>query len=357
MNAENSNLGNETITKLSETLDRYTASTLSSVVIPEFAGLPTEDVFAFLKRFKIATLTFSEELKCLALNKAFVGSAHTWSKANIKNLILSSDWGQIKKKIIKRFAPPDREPRYQEKLNKMRYESVRGTLISYIEEYVDTYKKAYGKVYDQDVIKSLSLNLPPNIIKHLNTLSDDWQQLSTLNPLYALIRRIEYKILPYEPKEIEEKIAKLLKELKQSFEVQKEKTENNIVEKLEKTEAVAALGRLNNYNQQSKEADNFGNNNYSPYQRDSNHRYRPNRQYGGSRGWQQRNHQYWQNDTRNQRVYMPDRNRGQYQRLLPHTGQTDIKSAYIAKYGKPPSPCLICDGEHFRRHCPYNDLN
>lgn len=362
MNEETSYSANETIARLNETLNRYTASTLTNVTIPEFGGLPNEDVSVFLKRFKVATLTFSEELRCLALNKALVGSAHTWAKANIKNLLLTGAWKEIKKKIIERFSPPDRELRYQEKLNKLKYESVRGTLISYAEEYVDTYKKAYGKVNDQDVIRSLSLNLPTNIIRHLNTLSDDWQQFSTLPALYTLLRRIEYKIIPYEPKEIEEKIgteaiAKLLKELKQSIETHRDKSETKEAGAIGTTEAIAAFGKPSNNLQFRNEDNGISYNKYGPYRRDFSDRYRYNRRYGGSNSWQPHDKQQWRNNSRNQQNYAFTEHGSQPNRLLPNPEQMDLKSAYMAKHGVPPAPCPICKDNHFRRHCPYQNLN
>lgn len=369
-------MSEETLTRLSDTLNQYTASALSNVSIPEFRGLPNEDVFAFLKRFKMATLSFSEELRCLALNKALLGAAHTWAKSNIKNLIATGAWKEAKKKIIDRFAPPDRELRYQERLTKLRYDPAKGTLTSYTEEYADVYKKAHGSVTDQDIIKSLSLNLPPNIIRHLNVLSDDWNSFSDLTDLYSLLRRLECKILPYEPKDTaEEKVdvgvlTRLIKEMKDSFEAQRIKAEAKNDEQKPKTEVVAALAKPNNYQYPPKEPNELGNNSgYQPYPRDNRGAYRINRRYENNRGWQPRFRQSWRNDNQaNQNFgYQQPQNRGFGQsqpqnrehqgKLLDPKGKPDLEAAYWAKHGRPPRPCPICASEHFVRHCPYQDLN
>lgn len=191
----------DAVANLNQTITQYQALKAMTIPVPEFKGLPHEDVFEFLKRFKIATLSLNQKFKCLALNKALVGPAHLWAKSGIKNFISNEDWKSAKKAIIDRFGPPNQELRYQERLTKMRYDPKVTTLMSYIEDYANCCKKAFDQVRDQDVIRSLSLNLPKDIIRHLNMLSDHWESLESINAFYALVRRLETKILPYEAKD------------------------------------------------------------------------------------------------------------------------------------------------------------
>lgn len=347
-----------TLNKLSETLNQYTASTLSSISIPEFKGLPNEDVFDFLQRFKLATLTFSDELRCLALNRALNGSARIWAKANIKESINSGDWKATKKAIVERFAAPNQELRHQEKLIKMRFDPSAGTLISYIEEYADCFRKARLLSSDKDIISSLNFNLPAHIIRHLNVLSDDWTNFDTLSDLYKLIKRLEGKILPYEqkPDAEEEKVnmatlSKLLKEMQESFQEQCAKKIDQETKAI-KEEAVAAIGRYNNYDrrqQDSRSQEPSQQHDQGFYQSRGNYRGRnfdPNyRNRNGPRNYA--NAPYPMITQTGNSTIAPSYSKS----------KENLKAAYLAKHGKPPAPCTYCGEEHFHRHCPYRDLN
>lgn len=191
---------NETLQKLSGSINQQAAASINSISVPEFKGLPEEDVYEFIKRFKMATLTLSDEYRCLALNKALRGAALIWAKANIKHLIVAADWSTIKKALYERFGAPDRVLRHREKLVNLKFIEGQSTLIAYIESYIDLYRKAYDEYKDADVILSLRLNLPPKIVGGLNSLNDRWTELRSLSQFLDLIKRYETKILPYEPK-------------------------------------------------------------------------------------------------------------------------------------------------------------
>lgn len=214
----------DALDRLNQTLSQYQISRIASISVPEFRGQPNEDVRDFLKRFKMATLSFDDRTRCVALNKALLGSAHTWAKENLKDAISKNDWKAAKKEIINRFALPDQELRHQQKLSRLKFDAKESTLMSYVEEYADTYRKAYREAKDADVIRSLRLNLPDEILLNLNILSDDWSTLESLGTLYPLIRRVESKIMPYESKEKAgteradiASIANMLKELQSAI--------------------------------------------------------------------------------------------------------------------------------------------
>lgn len=342
-------MNDETINRLSETLNQYAASSLSSVSIPEFKGLPGEDVYDFLRRFKLATLTFNPDLKCMALNKALVGSAHTWARASIKRLIHECNWKECKRAIIERFAPPDQELRHQERLHKLAFNPETGTLLSYIEEYADCYRKARGPANDHDIIRSLTLNLPADVMRHLNLLSDDWNNFTRLTDLFSLIKRYETKILPYERKaqQIEKvemsEIASLLREMRETIKAQREEPKQ-----APKEDVAAAAVRVNNQNVQP--------NRYNNYNRDNTRRpYHPYNNYElANRSREPLRSQY------NQRYNTPINNQADNRgNASSDNAQSNdnLKADYEARFGKPPGPCQFCGGYHFNRHCPYKALN
>lgn len=189
--------GSDALDRLSQTLSQYQTSRIATIPMPEFKGLPNEDVHEFLKRFKIAALPLDDKTRWVALKKALGGPAHRWAKHNLESLIDRNDWKTAKKMIIDRFALPNQGLRHQERLSKLKFDAKESTLMSYIEVYADTYRKAYAQAKDIDVVRSLRLNLPNEIIRDLNLLSDGWSASESLSTLYQLVRRLESKILPY----------------------------------------------------------------------------------------------------------------------------------------------------------------
>jgi len=349
-------MSDETLRSLNDTLNRYTASALSTVPIPEFRGLPGEDVHDFLQRFKLATLTFSDELRCLALNKALVKAARTWAKSNIKGAIQTGDWKAAKKAIVNRFAAPDQDLRFHEKLAKMHYNPAEGTLLSHVEEYTSLYRKVNEQASDAEVIKNLSLNLPSNIIRHLNILSESWSALEDLSSLYALVRRLETKILPFELEQSgEEKttvaeIAKLLKEMRDTIRPKSQDLEmSRPVESAKET--IAAVAHSNGF-QPSRPSNNQKQDiqrGYQPYNYE-----RRGRQYFDSRD---KNHYKFQ---RQERLLKPFGGSHQKDNSIPTSNtqpaREELQAAYLEQHGKPPGPCQICGDDHFNRHCPFKDL-
>lgn len=356
------NIADETLNRLSETLDRYAASAISTIPIPEFKGLPGEDVFEFIQRFKLATLTFSEELRCLALNKALIGSAQIWAKESLKSLIKAGHWKPVKKALIDRFAAPDQELRHQQKLMKMKFDDTKGSLTSYIEEYAACYRKAFTNAMDPDIIKSLSLNLPPNIVRHLNILSENWVEFGTMSLLYSLVKRLESKILPYET--IQEnkdrvciaELSKTLIEMQATLKASLDKKEEPKSDKSPE-EAIALVGRVNNYeHRQGPERYQMPLKRPAPYERPDyqlrSRRYVLDRRPQAFHGNNQQGNQLDQPPPYRMLPIQPNGDPNSQS-----VNQDALKAAYERRYGKPPGPCYICGGEHFNRHCLYRDLN
>lgn len=332
-------MGESALMKLTDAFDQYTAATVCSTSFPQFSGAPGEDVHEFLRKFKLATLTFkNDQLKCLALQKALVGSARIWAKSNIKQQVQAGLWAAAKRALVDRFSEPDREVRYRERLNKMHFNGTTETLTSYVENYSDCFRKAHPGALDADLMKCLSINLPPNIIRHLNTLSDEWNSNGDWPTFYLLIKRIENKILPFEPKldTSEDKngieaLTKLVSELKESLRARPDPPEAPTASET-CNEAVAAF--------------NFGPRNQNTFRGQNDQRFK--KTYGP--------HRHQNNSRGRQAPYEPRRQESQTDSGKPHMSEKELQAAYFKKFGDPPSPCHYCGGNHYNRHCMFREL-
>lgn len=318
---------------LSETISQQCSVSLNNISVPEFSGLPNEDVHSFLKKFKTSTIGLSVELKCQSLRKALKGTAEIWAKCHIKEDILSANWKTIKNKLISRFSDPDRAQNCRRRLNKMTFKDSESTLLGYTEAFIDCYNRAYPGHKPEDAIHAIELNLPTKIIGHLNQLDHDWNEYTDLSQLYSLIRKLETKILPYETKvetpapSIVDAVQKMLKEFRDEVVKQKEESQPEVAQ-------IALLDQRN------------WRNNSSAHQcrlRDDSKRH--NNEY----------HQSGDLSVKKPRlsgdeIDKPGRNK-------------DDKISYLieryrTKFGNVPGGCFICGQPHWKRHCPLRaDLN
>lgn len=304
-----------------------------STPIPEFRGLPQEDVDEFLKKFKTAPVTFrNDELKCLALQKCLTGAAHTWAKNSLKEVLREGDWRSAKKRLLERFSEPNKELRHLERLTKMRFDENLMTLTSYTESYEEAYKKAHKGAESGHIIRGLSRNLLSNIIKHLNILSDNWDQSLDRYESYELIKRIDSRIIPYERREDPikqndalESLSRAIKELKESMTKKEVDCSNS---KKTTNEVSCALIRSNNR-----------------YKSDERYRYRS---YG------QRPYEHSSGQTKRE---LPSRSQYHEGQEKPPKIGLKLMESCEKIYGRPPYLCKLCDGRHFHRHCPFYNLN
>lgn len=343
---------NETLQKLSSSINQQAAASINSINVPEFRGLPDEDVYDFLKRFKMATLTLSDEYRCLALNKALKGAALTWAKATIKKLIIEANWSAIKAELYNRFGSSDRVLRFREKLAKLKFLEGQSTLMAYIELYLATYKKAFKVQQDSDVILSLRLNLPDKIVRGLNSLDDSWSEYTEIPKFIDLVKRYEAKILPYDAKInqngnslTKETLYSMFKELRGAINEDLKKHKEEIKPEVQ---ALAALAHSSSPKPQRNERYQ-----YNRYQR-PNHHYqrnykRPRYDNHNSSGQWQRNGDHRAHPAIAQQDMGKD--------LASGAEQKDRLEAYYARFGKPPAPCHFCQGKHLNRHCPLLSSN
>lgn len=342
-----------TIAKFTEAMNQHAASAVASLQVPEFSGGPNEDVGQFLRRFKSATISLSDAMRCVALNKSLQGSAHIWAKDNIKSLIKGGNWKEVKTSLKRRFGEPNPEIRYHKKLYKLTYDPKNGSLVSFIEEYYDTYRKAYVKFEDAAVITALKLNLPNQVQRSFNVLNDNWQTFTTIKELLELAKRAEEKILPFETRDDSDKLDKAtfirtLNELRDSIEkaqTQKptDKTEKE-KEPLGKEESLALI--------QHQEQRGFTSP-YPTYKKRYEDRQR-----------QPVRPRYGFGNSANIRSRAPLREHERSGQGAPKAlalentrGDGNPNSAYfkyVQKYGEVPGPCFTCSAMHWNKHCPYN---
>lgn len=360
MNTSASNINlcsDSTMLKLAESMNQHTASALTSIQVPEFKGLPYEDVHDFLKKFKVATLILNDEMKCLALQKALIGAAHNWSKNTIKGLLASGNWRAVKRALVERFEEPDRHSRYHERLEKLKFSPGDETLISFVEKFADCYRRAFKDPDDEAIITGLKLKLPGRVLRALNILNDDWTSLKSIDEVYKLVRRAEAKILPFEGAQEEEDkltastMAKLLADFKKSL------TEQNNPEKpkpVADENALAAIRYDNNFRKPSNNLTTDQSQqvngqlpNYQPRPRNYGRREPPVGQYKYNRERRQAGYPY---PSRG-----PNEAQGFSSNDTPRS--KELREAYYQRYGHPPGPCQLCSGEHYNRHCPLVNLN
>lgn len=355
-------LMNATLQQLSESISHQASISINSIQIPEFRGLPSEDIHAFLKRFKFATSTLSEEHRCQALNKALKDAAMIWAKANLKEFLRQADWSSIKHLLIERFGTGDRRIRYMEKLSNLKFDPKQSTLLSHVENYLATHSKAFSGQSESDAIQSLRINLPDQVVKGLNQLNDKWIDFRQASELYDLIKRYERNIMPYESRETEnnsitaEALKNMLTEFKDS--ITKQWDQKRIAEVKTENQQLAVISS-------QKPSRPLDHKRYQ-YQRP---RYQ-NKGFGQPRfrkqNYQDRNRYQDRNYNTNKRHFHVGTSRdskpllGQAQLAIEdqqrnrgaEKDNNDPSAAYYAKFGKPPYPCKYCNGNHLQRHCP-----
>jgi len=293
--------------------------------LPEFGGAPNEDIEKFLKEFATATTALTSEQKCLALRKALTGDAALFLKKYLKPKLLLGEWKEAKAELRKRFSRIEPSLLYRTQLNKMSFNQVETTLLSYVDKYADLYRKIHTKAEDRELIQDLSLNLGKNIIVKLNQLSSDWKAFDSFENFRRLIQRLERDIMSLENDTLaqttEELAARVNKMVRSALESPIKEIQD-------------ILANLSQHAKQASETKQVAAVKHAGYPA-----YRYDR------------------DKRKNRDWEPDQNRPRprvEQETEPTLTQraSELRKAYAEKYGEVTGPCYICGGQHFRRHCP-----
>ena len=188
----------QTLQFLGKTIEQQSAASINNISVPEFRGQPHEDVKDFLRRFKLATLTLPDNYRCLAITKSLRGAAAIWAKNNIKQDILEGDWKAIKRAMVARYSSIEDEISLRQQLHKMTFNENTSSLMSYVEVFAATYRRAFSEHSDKELIEAININLPNKVVRSLNLMNDAWTDFEHITDLYKLIKRYESRIQPYE---------------------------------------------------------------------------------------------------------------------------------------------------------------
>lgn len=359
----------EAIKKLAESSSNQAAATLVNINTPKFAGSVGEDLGQFLHRFEKATVSLTESLRCSILIKSLIDDAAVWARNSEELAEAGNDWPALIRLLKSRFDNPEANLVKLEKLSKTKFNPATKTLLAYVENFVELYKSVYPHTQVSSLLEHLSLKLPPDVKYQLRILDPYWLNYTSLNELYALIKRAEGNLSLQQAQQTSQNDS--MKEIIDAL-----KTLVDSKSKASKTEtlALAAVStdysRPNpstqgnnyprlpyntnnhraNYNQYSYRNQEQSNYNKRPYQSDNRNSYNyPKKPY-----YQQQSQLRQQDPNRR----LDQQSRGQAPRMLPETNPqtSELQLAYDNLHGRPPYPCSICKGNsyHWMKHCPLN---
>lgn len=290
--------------------------------LPEYKGVPHEDIEQFLSEFSRATTALSPAQKCVALKKALVGDASIFAKNYLKCFLSRGQWKEAKEALRKRFSLVEPSLLYRTQLNKLTFDQSQSTLLGYVDRYAQLYKKIHPNADANELIQDLSLNLGQNIILKLNHLSADWRAIKVFEDFRSLISRLERDIMSLETESTNHTTQELVS------------TVNRLVSSALQPplkEFQDLIGRLGQKSHRELDTENLAGIKHGGY---------PNRRDDGPK----------QNfGKRRERDWDSDRDRDQNSAFKK---PKDLRKAYEEKFGQLPGPCYLCGGQHFRRHCP-----
>lgn len=298
--------------------------------LPEFKGSPSEDIEKFLKDFGRATSTHTHSQKCQALRRALTGDAEMFLKKYLKYELNNNDWKRIKEGLRKRFSQIDLNLIYRTKLNKMTYSPERSTLLGYADRFADLYRKVHRDSKDKELVEELALNLGNDIVRRLNLISADWRKTADFEEFRQLLTRLEKDIIALERKDkkVDEDMINRMNSMVTSALEQPlaeiKKLLVNANPKPEVKEAVAAVKHGRYPPEKPEQGYHQGKRNY--------------------REWNDTGNQYKKRNEQYSKRYFDDR-------------ANELKNNYERKFGRVNGPCFLCQGLHFRRHCPFEDEN
>lgn len=336
-----------------DSLTQYNATQALNLNVPEFHGLPNEDVNKFIKKFRAATIGFPIDSRCRLIKKALKDSAQNWSKSILKTILSKEtfdkqDWERIRELLRQRFSDSDLLSIQRQQLTKMSYKEGDVLLSCYVEDFLACYKRAYPNHDTSEALQALQTNLPHRIIVRLNYLNADWTDIKSDSELTSLVRKLETKILPFEPREdnatpINEKsLLELFSGLKSSVE---DLIKNTVKKATEETTTL----QLALMDKQAVLEDNEHNNvkQTLPGRRFS---------YRNQRNYRPYKRVYNSNDNPIDKKNKTDRDQDDNQSIHHEPAVTDLEQSYYEKYRKPSRPCSHCNGTHWDKHCPLLNL-
>lgn len=267
----------------------------------------------------------------MAIKRSLTGDAGFFAKNYLKPDLVAGKWKEVKEALRNRFSPIDRELMSRTELRNMVYNKDSSTLLGYVHRYANLYRKVHPRAEDRELIGDLALNLGAELVRKLNQISPGWQTTVTFESFRALISRLEKDILPYEstktasPAEIMTVVNRtVLAALEEPM-----KDIRNLIESATKRpeeaveKALAAVHHSNNYRA-------------------------PRRLFKRKdRDWDDRP------SSGNQR---PKQSNETGEKRDRTSRLDDLKKHYEESFGKLNGTCFTCDGFHFKRHCPLENI-
>lgn len=331
--ADTTNLQTLLTNSLDEILSKF-SKTISTVPLinirpPTFSGEKSQDIVEWFDEFEQVTLSVSEEQRKGLLKCAFTKSARAWYKDDLEPKINEMDWPEIRKVILKRYKPNEKEFHIRQ-LKKLKY-SDQGDqdLPSFVDQRVHLARIAYPNMSDNEIIRDTVVSLPESVASYLKLMKNT-DELESLEEFKSLVSRFEsdIKLTNSEKQPQQFNLAAFQALIEQQIEKQIEARD-----KANKTEAIAAIKQQQATN--SVHTCQCGaqiqchmiphNNNIQTNYRDN---YRPRRpRY---QNYNQRPYQQGEESRPQRRQQNPNGNRD----------------------GPPPNPCWNCGGNHWNGDCP-----
>lgn len=183
---------------MSEMVSKLSDATLSTALLnispPEYSGFPEDDIYEWLGKFERLTLGLPTDQKCTLLEKAFTRSARSWFTDELLGKTNGKDWSSIKQTILDRFSGRKAEDRYYDKLISLRYsKNEHGSLLSFADEFVHVYRRAYSNASDPDIVRACVLAIPSEYRGYLNLIRN-LATISTVKDLKDTLRRYDQDI-------------------------------------------------------------------------------------------------------------------------------------------------------------------
>lgn len=317
---------NDSISKLRNALFHH----LGLSNLPEFGGSPKENIETFLRAFERATATIPDDQKCLALKRSLTGDADLFAKNYLQEVLNEGDWERAKADLRHRFLQEDLAMLYRLELSRMKYDPSQSTLLSYVDKYANIYRNIHPSAGNREIIEDLSIHLDKDIIRNLNQLSEDWKQSEDFEDFRKLIRRLERDILSLNTEKrgstqeilqavnqyVSAAIEKPMKEMRE-FLVTNKKETNEPEDKLAaiKNSTYPEGPNLRRYRQEPKRKE---------------------------RDWERPQLQTYRQDLDHVRI---------------PTWIRQLRKNYEDMFGEIKTNCILCDGHHWKRHCPLQTYN
>lgn len=372
---------------------------LSNTKVPTFDS--STDVFEFLRQFEVTTIGLEDYQKLDLLTKVFTASQYrSWYETKLAPKIKAREaWDVVRQTIIKRFSDSEERDRYFTKIRDLKYDPNTGQkLQDFIEDMIYSLKKAFQTIDSPLTVKYIKASIPPEARAAMRPYAEfrDAQtpeDLSTAAKLYDLAKvSTNNSANSNSTKELASVIQELVKEIKKD----NEDTRKAIVSVFKSN--VSQVSRANDggrqypsspkRNEYRPVSPRFQEQSYQSDRRDFNRPGSPKSSYNNRPTSPRREYDYRDRRTNHedfnddpssgrQQGYGSYKQRPQSPRPFyrndrsvnnrpptPGAKETSTQEQrgdevlnsekYFARFNKPPTPCQLCNGWHWLKHCPFH---